>query len=99
MEEIIRNAAFGKTAGRKKSHLRIVRNQSIPVLKFRLHDAFRPVFLLNILPFQKLHRKTKAVTKRAERNPVLNAMYAEDLAERRHELLHHTYAPEKETAE
>ena len=40
-----------------------------------------------------------AMFKRAERNPVLNAMYAEDLAERRHELLHHAYAPEKETAE
>ena len=32
--------------------------------------------------------------KRAERNPVLNTMYAEDLNERHHELLHHSYAGE-----
>ena len=33
-----------------------------------------------------------AMFKRAERNPVLNTMYAEDLNERHHELLHHSYA-------
>ena len=32
-----------------------------------------------------------AMFKRAERNPVLNTMYAEDLGERSHELLHQTY--------
>ena len=32
-----------------------------------------------------------AMFKRAERNPVLDAMYSEGLAERAHELLHHTY--------
>ena len=37
-----------------------------------------------------------ALFKRAERNPVLNTMYAEDLNERRHELLHHAYAGEDE---
>ncbi len=38
-----------------------------------------------------------ALFKRAERNPVLNMMYAQDLAERSHELLHHQYkAPENE---
>lgn len=37
-----------------------------------------------------------AMFKRSERNPVLNAMYAEDLNERRHELLHHSYAGEHE---
>ena len=36
-----------------------------------------------------------AMFKRAERNPVLNTMYAEDLNERHHELLHHSYAGEK----
>ena len=35
-----------------------------------------------------------AMFKRSERNPVLNTMYAEDLTERRHELLHHSYAGE-----
>ena len=33
-----------------------------------------------------------AMFKRAERNPVLNTMYAEDLGERSHELLHQTYS-------
>ena len=37
-----------------------------------------------------------AMFKRSERNPVLNVMYAEDLNERRHELLHHSYAGEHE---
>ena len=32
-----------------------------------------------------------ALFKRAERNPVLNIMYAEDLNDRAHELLHHKY--------
>ena len=32
-----------------------------------------------------------AMFKRSERNPVLDAMYAEDLDARRHELLHHEY--------
>jgi len=35
-----------------------------------------------------------AMFKRAERNPVLNGMYAEDLGARSHELLHHAYAPD-----
>ncbi|MCR5826211.1 MAG: [FeFe] hydrogenase, group A [Oscillospiraceae bacterium] len=33
-----------------------------------------------------------AMFKRAERNPVLNSMYADDLNERHHELLHYSYA-------
>ena len=36
-----------------------------------------------------------AMFKRAERNPVLNTMYAEDLDARHHELLHHAYAGEE----
>ena len=40
-----------------------------------------------------------AMFKRAERNPVLNTMYAEDLNERRHELLHHSYAGEGHSEE
>lgn len=36
-----------------------------------------------------------AMFKRAERNPVLNTMYGEDLAERAHELLHHAYTEEQ----
>ncbi len=35
-----------------------------------------------------------AMFKRAERNPVLNTMYEEDLNTRRHELLHHKYTGE-----
>ena len=37
-----------------------------------------------------------AMFKRAERNPVLNNMYAEDLNERAHELLHHKYTGTEE---
>ena len=37
-----------------------------------------------------------AMFKRAERNPVLNTMYAEDLTERAHELLHHKYTETRE---
>lgn len=40
-----------------------------------------------------------AMFKRAERNPVLNTMYAEDLNERHHELLHHSYAGEGHSEE
>ena len=35
-----------------------------------------------------------AMFKRSERNPVLDAMYLDDLADRRHELLHHEYGGE-----
>ena len=40
-----------------------------------------------------------AMFKRAERNPVLNTMYAEDLNERHHELLHHSYSGEGHSEE
>ncbi|MBQ9459721.1 MAG: (2Fe-2S)-binding protein [Oscillospiraceae bacterium] len=59
--------------------------------------ALMPVKLQRAEGLYEIDRS--AMFKRAERNPVLNVMYAEGLGERAHELLHHQYtgadAPEK----